>query len=475
MNASIQIAKGRDWLPLSVRYLNRHGLIAGATGTGKTVTLHTLAEQCSLHGIPVLVADVKGDLAGLSQPSTLNDRISSRIQQMGYTGFTPQGVPVVFWDVFRQIGHPLRTTISEMGPLLLSRLLQLNPTQEGVLHIAFKLADDEGMVLLDLKDLRALLQEVANRSSELQSSYGNVSSASVGSIQRGLLTLESQGGTLLFGEPALRLADLMRTDFSGRGVVNIVCAQKLLESPKVYATLLLWLLSELYEQLPEVGDIEKPRLVFFFDEAHLLFDDAAPALVDRIEQVVRLIRSKGVGVFFVTQHPLDIPEKVAAQLGNRIQHALRAFSPKEQRALRAVAETFRCDDASALERDLLELVPGEAVVSFMGADGAPTKAERALILPPASRIGTITDQERRSIMADSLVGASYDVDVERVSAYEQLRERATREQPTETPRPARQRQTPVEAMVSSTMRSIGSQIGRQIVRGILGSLGSRRS
>lgn len=474
MNDAITIAKGKEWIHFPLRYANRHGLIAGATGTGKTVTLQSLIEQFSRRGVPVVVADVKGDLAGLSQAGVATGRVQERIEKLGLTDFQPQATPVVFWDLFGESGHPVRTTISEMGPLLLSRLLRLNETQSGVLQIAFELADDEGLLLLDIKDLRALLEEVGKRSQELQQRYGNVSSASIGAIQRALLTLETQGGERLFGEPALRLADLMRTALNGNGIVSVLCADKLLQTPRVYSTLLLWLLSELFEQLPEIGDSDKPRAVFFFDEAHLLFDEAPPVFLERVEQVVRLIRSKGIGVYFVTQHPLDIPERIGAQLGNRVQHALRAFTPKEQKALRAAAESFRCEDARLLSDQLLELVPGEAIVSFLGDDGAPQFAERAFIAPPMSRIGAITPLERTIVVQESPVGTMYDQSVDRESAYEKLKGRATERGSSEGSSKGRQRQSFLGSVFTSAVRSIATSIGRQIARGVLGTIGGKR-
>jgi len=505
MAEPILIAKGTRDLHLLPRMGNRHGLIAGATGTGKTVTLQTLAQGFSERGVPVFMADVKGDLAGLSQPGGGNARVEERAQKLGVS-LNYGAAPVVFWDVWGQQGHPMRATISEMGPLLLSRMLNLNETQEGVLTLVFKIADDDGMLLLDLKDLRAMLQYVGDNASEFTTEYGRISAASVGAIQRGLLALEQQGGDALFGEPALDLNDLIQSDSQGRGVVNILAADKLMQSPKMYATLLLWLLSELFEQLPEVGDLDKPKLVFFFDEAHLLFEDAPKALQDKIEQVVRLIRSKGVGVYFVTQNPLDVPDSVLGQLGNRVQHALRAFTPRDQKAVRAAAQTFRQNDSLDTEQVITELGVGEALISFLLDNGTPEPVERAFVIPPASRIGPSTPEERQATIRNSVIFGHYENLVDRESAYELLKERAeqaaepepeperVRARRSYAPPPiirservqqsysrrttsgrGRQRQGVGEAMMKSAARSIGSSVGRQIVRGVLGSiLGGRR-
>ena len=380
----LPIAKAKEEIALLAGMANRHGLIAGATGTGKTVTLRVLAEHFSRIGVPVFLADIKGDLSGLPLPGGENPKVVERVQQLGLEDFAFEGNPVVFWDVFGEQGHPLRTTISEMGPLLLSRILNLNETQSGVLTIAFKIADDNGLLLLDLKDLQAMIQFAGDQADQFTTQYGNISKASVGAIQRGLLTLEQEGGERFFGEPALNIQDLIQTDGAGKGVINILTADRLMQSPKVYATLLLWMLSELFEQLPEVGDPEKPKLVFFFDEAHLLFEDIPKALEDKIEQVVRLIRSKGVGVYFVTQNPLDLPEAVLGQLGNRVQHALRAFTPKDQKAVKAAAETFRVNPPLDVAQAITELKVGEALVSVLDRKGAPTPVERALIFPPTA-------------------------------------------------------------------------------------------
>ncbi len=471
---------------------NRHGLVAGATGTGKTVTLQVLAESFSRIGVPVFLADVKGDLSGLARPGKAHPRIDERVRTIGMEEYGFQGNPVVFWDLFGRQGHPVRTTISDMGPLLLSSLLQLNDTQTGVLYAAFDLADDTGMLLLDLKDLRSLLQWMAEHRKELSAEYGNISTASVGAIQRRLLILEEQGAERLFGEPALRLEDLMHTDFSGNGVISILDVTKLIhDSPRVYAAFLIWLLAELFEQLPEVGNPEKPVMVLFFDEAHLLFDKAPPALLEKIEQVVRLIRSKGVGVFFVTQSPLDVPEEILGQLGARIQHALRAFTPRDRKAVKTVAQTFRENPELDTEQVITELGTGEALVSVLDARGAPTPVERILIRPPASRIGPLTAEERKKILSRSPLKGKYDQEIDRESAYEMLKRKAEEEARMETAaraeaeqararQPARRRggsrrQSVWEAMAKSVARSVGSSLGRRIARGLLDTLlGGRR-
>ncbi|MDQ6625586.1 MAG: DUF853 domain-containing protein [Verrucomicrobiota bacterium] len=502
MNDPIFIAKAEECLYLLPKMANRHGLIAGATGTGKTVTLQSLAEGFSTRGVPVFMADVKGDLAGLSQPGANNPKIVQRAKELGITDFEGEAVPVVFWDVFGENGHPVRATVSEMGPLLLGRLLDLNDTQEGVLNMVFKIADDNGLLLLDLKDLRSMLQYVADHAADFKTQYGNVSAASAGAIQRNLLALESQGADKFFGEPALDLDDLIQT-LSGRGVVNILAAEKLMQqSPKVYATFLLWLLSELFERLPEVGDPEKPKLVFFFDEAHLLFADIEKALEEKIEQVVRLVRSKGVGVYFVSQNPLDIPDVVLGQLGNRVQHALRAFTPRDQKAVQAAAQTFRQNPKVNVEAVLTELAVGEALVSMLDEDGKPTVVERAKIVPPRSQLGAITPEQRRAIIQGSAIQGHYEQTVDRESAYEKLLARAgtvapkapgilstagaetqAREsafgrifsgaasvfKPTVGPRGGHY-DSMATTVAKSAARAIGSQVGRQIVRGVLGSL-----
>ena len=478
---------------LSLKYANRHGLITGATGTGKTVSLQVLAEGFSAAGVPVFMADVKGDLSGIVQPGGGVPRFEERAKAVGLNDYPHRGYPTVFWDLFGEQGHPVRATISEMGPLLLSRLLELNDTQAGVLAAGFKLADDQGLLLLDLKDLRALLAHLADNARELMGTYGNISKASVGAIQRQLLVLESQGAERFFGEPALQLADFMRSDAQGLGLVNLLAADKLVNSPRLYATFLLWLLSELFEELPEAGDLEKPKLVFFFDEAHFLFDEAPKPLLEKIEQVVRLIRSKGIGVYFITQNPLDIPDVVLGQLGNRIQHALRAYTPRDQRAVQAAAETFRPNPALEVERVITELAVGEALVSTLGQGGVPSMVERVLIRPPSARVGPATPAERQAAIAASPLANRYDKTVDRKSAYEDLARRAepaaapARAGPWTAPEPGprdREERAPqrrgasrsdsvATAATKSVLRSVGSAIGRELVRGILGSL--RRS
>src|SRR5215813_10380482 len=423
MAEPLLIAKSEEAQYLLPQMANRHGLVAGATGTGKTVTLQVMAEAFSRIGVPVFAADVKGDLSGISQAGKENPKIAERAKKLGMDGFTYEGTPVTFWEVFGEQGHPVRTTVSEMGPLLFSRLLNLNDTQAGVLTLVFKIADENGLLLLDLKDLRAMLQHVADHAKDLQTEYGNISAASIGAIQRGLLTLEQQGGDKFFGEPALNLDDLLQTDANGRGVVNLLSADKLQSSPRVYATFLLWLLSELFEKLPEVGDPDKPKLVFFFDEAHLLFTDLPPALEEKIEQVVRLIRSKGVGIYFVTQNPTDVPEVVLSQLGNRVQHALRAFTPNDQKAVRAAANTFRANPKISVEQVITQLGVGEGLVSFLDEQGTPGMVERALVCPPHSQIGAITPQQRQQMIQNSVVAGVYEKTVDRESAYERLKGR----------------------------------------------------
>jgi DNA helicase HerA-like ATPase len=420
------IAKGEKECFILPRMANRHGVITGATGTGKTVTLQSIAQQFSRIGVPVFMADVKGDLTGISQPgSEANTRITARVEQLGLKdGWAWEGCPVTLWDVFGEQGHPLRATISEMGPLLLARILNLNDTQEGVLNIIFKVADDNGMLLLDLKDLRAMATWVADNAGDIKVRYGNVSAASIGAIQRGLLTLEQQGAEKFFGEPALNLDDMIQTDSAGKGVVNILAADKLLQSPKLYASFLLWLLSELFEQMPEVGDLDKPKLLFFFDEAHLLFDEAPAELTNKIEQVVRLIRSKGIGVYFVTQNPIDIPDKILGQMGNRVQHALRAFTPRDQKAVKSAATTFRLNPAFNIETVITELGVGEALVSFLDEKGMPSIVERAFVAPPRSQIGPITPEQRQALIEGSVVAGVYEKLVDRESAYEKLVKRA---------------------------------------------------
>jgi uncharacterized protein len=418
----IFIGKGEEAAWLTLGLANRHGLVTGATGTGKTVSLQVMAEGFARVGVPVFAADIKGDLSGISEVGEAKDFIVKRAREMGLT-FQPDRFSTVFWDVFGEQGHPVRATVSEMGPLLLSRMMDLNDVQEGVLNIAFKVADEQGLLLLDMKDLRAILTFVAEHAAELTTQYGNVSKQTVGTIQRQLLVLENQGGAQFFGEPALALKDFMRTDRDGRGMVNILVADKLMQSPRLYATFLLWMLSELFEELPEAGDPPKPKLVFFFDEAHLLFNDAPKALMDKIEQVVRLIRSKGVGVYFVTQNPIDVPDKVLAQLGNRVQHALRAFTPRDQKAVAAAAQTFRPNPKLNTAQVIMELGKGEALVSFLEGNGVPAMVERVMIRPPSARIGPITPEERKAIMDNSPVKGKYDTTIDSESAYEVLQKR----------------------------------------------------
>jgi DNA helicase HerA-like ATPase len=479
MQKPILVARGAEDSCLLPRMANRHGLISGATGTGKTVTLQTLAEGFSRAGTPVFLADVKGDLSGLSLAGGQNPRILERAKQLGMDDLVFASNPTAFWDVFGSEGHPVRSTISEMGPLLLGRLLNLNETQAGVLTIVFRVADDQGLLLLDLKDFRAMLQYVADNASLFKTEYGNVSAASVGAIQRGLLTLEEQGADQFFGEPALDLDDLMQTNSEGHGVVNILAADKLLQSPKVYTTFLLWLLSELFERLPEAGDLETPKLVFFFDEAHLLFNEAPKALLDKIEQVVRLIRSKGVGIYFVTQNPLDVPEVVLGQLGNRVQHALRAFTPKDQKAVKAAAQTFRGNPQLDVEKAITELGVGEALVSFLDEKGVPGMVQRGFICPPLSFIGPIAASDRDKVVRSASIYGHYEKSVDRESAYERLKAKAA-QAAAEAPaapetRRGRQPEGIAETMMKSVVRAAGSQMGRSLIRGVLGSiLGGRR-
>ena len=479
--APILVAKSKHELYLLPALANRHGLVAGATGTGKTVTLRVLAEGFSRIGVPVFLADVKGDLSGLARPGGDEPKILERARALGIA-LEPEACPVIFLDVWGEAGHPLRTTVSEIGPLLLARILGLNEVQSGVLHVAFRVADEGGMLLLDLKDLRAILEHVTQQADTLRVRYGNVSSTSVGAIQRALLALESQGGDRFLGEPALELGDLLRQDDQGRGVVTVLHAERLVRTPKLYGALLLWLLSELFEQLPEVGDPEKPRLVFFFDEAHLLFEDAPDELRERIEQVVRLIRSKGVGVYFVTQNPLDVPDVVLGQLGNRVQHALRAFTPRDQKAVRAAAETFRANPAVDVESAITELAVGEALVSFLDEKGMPRPVERALVAPPRSRLAPLTAAERMEVMASSPIHGKYDRALDRESAYELLQRRAQRAAEETQAAPQRGRRGATDAadmlgkMAQSAVRAAGTQLGREIMRGILGGIlgGGRR-
>ncbi len=429
MSEPLYLAKSDDSYPaLLPQMTNRHGLITGATGTGKTVTLQSIAERLSYAGVPVFMADVKGDLSGMGAAGTVTPKLEKRLTDLGLEGFQPYANPVAFWDVFGKSGIPIRATISDMGPLLLARLLNLNDTQTGVLQLVFKIADDQGLLLLDLKDLRAMVQHVGENAKTFTTEYGNVSSASIGAIQRGLLTLEEQGGDLFFGEPMLDIHDLMKLDESGRGVINVLAADKLIQAPALYSTFLLWLLAELFEKLPEAGDLDKPKLVFFFDEAHLLFSDAPQALTDKVEQVVRLIRSKGVGVFFVTQNPLDVPEKILGQLGNRVQHALRAFTPRDQKAVQAAAQTMRANPKFDAATAITELGVGEALVSFLDEKGRPTVVERSMIFPPASRLGPLSADEHKAIMQASPLVATYGLTVDRESAYEILRGTAQNKQ-----------------------------------------------
>ena len=476
---------------LALKYGNRHGLVTGATGTGKTVTLQIMAEGFSRAGVPVFCADIKGDLSGIAAVGEPKDFLVKRATDIGLDAeYTFSKSPTIFWDLFGRQGHPIRTTVSEMGALLLSRMLELNDTQEGVLNIAFKVADDEGLLLLDLKDLRALLIDIQQRADQISVTYGNVATATIGAIQRALLVLEQQGGENFFGERALEIADLMRTDIDGRGFVSVLAADELMRAPRLYATFLLWLMSELFEALPEVGDPDKPRIVFFFDEAHLLFDDAPKALIDRVEQVVRLVRSKGVGVYFVTQNPIDVPESVLAQLSNRVQHALRAYTPREQKAVRVAAETFRPNPEFSTEEAITQLGTGEALVSVLEEKGIPSMVGRTLIRPPSGRLGPILPEERRAIIANSPVAGLYDAVVDRDSAFEVLakktrdkqlaeerqrledEERKTAERTYQEDRPRRTstRQSPAEAAMNSLARTVANRLGSALVRGILGSL-----
>ncbi|NHK26659.1 DUF853 family protein [Parvularcula flava] len=491
----IFVGKGENPVSLTLKYANRHGLICGATGTGKTVTLQILAEGFSDAGVPVFISDVKGDVAGLSQAGTMKGFLQERAETIGLEPYDMKGYPTVLWDLFGKQGHPVRATITDMGPLLLARLLGLNDTQEGVLVLAFRVADDEGMLLLDLKDLRALLINISDRRQELQAKYGNVSPSSIGAIQRKLLALEEQGADQFFAEPALDLNDFMRTAEDGRGIINVLAADKLMMSPKLYATFLLWMLSELFEMLPEAGDPDKPKLVFFFDEAHLLFEDCPPALLDKVETVVRLIRSKGVGVYFVTQNPMDVPDSVSSQLGNRIQHALRAFTPKERKVIRAAAETFRPNPAFETIDVITELGIGEALVSTLMSKGVPGVVERTLIRPPSSRMGPLTAAERKKTIGASPVAGTYDKTVDNRSAYEILGERAekaaaearkqaereakqaekakkakTSGSSSAKPRSRSRRQSTTQAVLKQVARTATNRIVSSLMRGILGSL-----
>ena len=517
MSDPILIARNGDTECLLLPSLvNRHGLITGATGTGKTITLQAIAEQLSAIGVPVFMADIKGDLTGISQAGRVGAKLAQVLKDRGLEAPAPVKCPTTLWDVFGEQGHPVRATVSDMGPLLITRMLALNEIQAGVLSLVFKIADDRGLLLLDLKDLRAMLQNVGDNATDFQTEYGNISAASIGAIQRGLMQIEQQGGTAFFGEPMLSIADFMQT-LDGKGVINILAADKLLQSPRLYATFLLWMLSELFEFLPEVGDLEQPKLVFFFDEAHLLFKDAPDALVERIELVVRLVRSKGVGVYFVTQNPLDIPDTVLGQLGNRVQHALRAFTPRDQKAVKTAADTMRPNPKLDVAAAITELAVGEALVSFLDAQGRPSITERVFVLPPGSQIGPITPEQRTALRADSLVAGVYEKAVDRESAYEVLKGRVAAAPAQQSAPPVAPSATPTaatpptpadvppaagggllggigsvlfgttgprgghheglaESAARSAMRSIGSSVGREIIRGVLGSIlgGSRR-
>jgi len=461
-DGTIFVGKGSKPEVLTLALANRHGLVTGATGTGKTVTLQVLAEGLSRAGVSVFAADVKGDLSGISEAGEAKEAFVARAKSLGLD-YEPDQFPVVFWDLFGEQGHPIRATISEMGPLLLSRLMDLNDVQEGVINICFRVADEQGLVILDLKDLRAVLGFISDHAAELTVQYGNVSKATIGTIQRQLLVLENQGGSKFFGEPALALKDFIRADRDGRGFVNILAADKLMESPRLYATFLLWLLSELFEELPEVGDPPKPKLCFFFDEAHLLFNEAPKALLDKIEQVVRLIRSKGVGVYFVTQNPLDVPDKVLAQLGNRVQHALRAFTPRDQKAVRAAAETFRANPKLDTAKVIMELGKGEALVSFLEGNGTPSMVERCMIRPPSARLGPITPEERKALIASSPVKGKYDQAIDSESAYEVLQRRmqsGAADGPLTRPHaPGTPEEAPPPTGVGSVLAAIGAMLG----------------
>ncbi len=511
--SDILIGKGDVPVRLLGKYGNRHGLVAGATGTGKSVTLMVLAEGFSRLGVPVFMADVKGDIAGLAAAGAPSEKLAARVQQIGIDGYTNEASPVVFWDLYGKLGHPVRTTVTEVGPSLLARMLELNDTQSGVLDITFKLADDRGLLLLDLDDLRALLSLVAEHRADVSKEYGLVSAPSIAAIQRALLRLEQDGGKEFFGEPALQLADLMRQDMAGRGIVNLLAADQLILRPRLYSSFLLWLLSELFETLPEVGDLDVPKLVFFFDEAHLLFDDCPPSLRQRVEQVVRLIRSKGVGVYFCSQNPDDIPDEVLGQLGNRVQHALRAYTPRDQKAVQSAASTMRANPKVDIATAITELGVGEALISFLDEKGRPSVTERVFVLPPGSQIGPITPEQRRALIAGSLVAGTYEMTVDRESAYEALKGRAAQGESLAREMAGKALEAGKDAgkdavaeaggglmgslsdllfgstgprggkydglmqtAAKSAVRTVGSAVGRQIVRGVLGSLlgGSRR-
>lgn len=499
MSAPLLIARTIDKeLFLLPGMANRHGLITGATGTGKTVTLQKLAESFSKIGVPVFMADVKGDLTGVAKAGQSSEKLQERLKKIGATNWEPHDNPVVLWDIFSEKGHPVRATVSDLGPLLLARLLNLNDVQSGVLNIIFQIADDQGLLLLDFKDLRAITQYIGDNAKGFQNQYGNISSASVGAIQRGLLTLEQQGAEHFFGEPMLDIKDWMRTDSNGKGIINILSAEKLYQMPKLYAASLLWMLSELYEQLPEAGDLEKPKLVFFFDEAHLLFSDAPDVLLDKVEQVIRLIRSKGVGVYFVSQNPSDVPDKVLGQLGNRVQHALRAFTPKDQKAVKAAAETMRANPAFDTEKAIQELGTGEALISFLDEKGSPSVVERAMVIAPCSRMGPVTDDERNGLINNSPMYGKYEEDVDRESAFEMLQKGVQVATETQSAPPAKGGNVEVDdgllgglkdilfgstgprggkrdGVVQTMAKSAARQVTNQIVRGVLGSLlGGRR-
>lgn len=494
MSSPLLIARTPDTeLFLLPGMANRHGLITGATGTGKTVTLQKLAESLSEIGVPVFMADVKGDLTGIAAEGQASEKLLARLKNIGITDWQPHSNPVVLWDIFGEKGHPVRATVSDLGPLLLARLLNLNEVQSGVLNIIFRIADDQGLLLLDFKDLRAITQYIGDNAKSFQNQYGNISSASVGAIQRGLLTLEQQGATHFFGEPMLDIKDWMRTDASGKGIINILSAEKLYQMPKLYAASLLWMLSELYEQLPEAGDLEKPKLVFFFDEAHLLFNDAPQVLLDKIEQVIRLIRSKGVGVWFVSQNPADIPDNVLGQLGNRVQHALRAFTPKDQKAVKTAAQTMRANPAFDTEKAIQELGTGEALVSFLDAKGSPSLVERAMVIAPCSRMGSVTDDERNGLINHSPVYGKYEDDLDRESAFEMLQQSVQATTEAQSNPTAKGKEVAVDngilgglkdilfgstgprggkrdGVVQSVAKSAARQVTNQLIRGMLGSL-----
>lgn len=499
MSSALLIARTTEkQLELLPAMANRHGLITGATGTGKTVTLQKLAESFSGIGVPVFMADVKGDLSGISQPGSASDKLSARLESIGVTDWQPAGNPVVLWDIFGEKGHPVRATVSDLGPILLARLLNLNEVQSGVLQIIFRIADDQGLLLLDFKDLRAMTQYIGDNAKEFQTQYGNINAASVGAIQRGLLTLEQQGAEYFFGEPMLDIRDWMRTDADGRGIINILAAEKLYQMPRLYATSLLWMLAELYEHLPEAGDLDKPKMVFFFDEAHLLFSDAPAVLLEKVEQVIRLIRSKGVGIYFVSQNPSDIPDNVLGQLGNRVQHALRAFTPKDQKAVKAAAQTMRTNPAFDSEEAIQQLGTGEALISFLDAKGSPGIVERAMVIAPASRMGPASDDERNGLINHSPLSGKYDEVVDRESAFEKLAKGVQHASEQADAPPAKGSRVKVDdgilgglkdilfgttgprggkrdGIVQSVAKSASRQIANQIIRGVLGSLmGGRR-